>query len=38
LRAITVQEQEHEIDLSAALNIDVPPEKSLLPTTMVGTK
>ncbi len=25
LRAIIVQEQEHEIDLSAALNIDVPP-------------
>ena len=27
LRAIIVQEQEHEIDLSAALNIDVPPAK-----------
>jgi hypothetical protein len=25
LRAIIVQEQEHEIDLSAALNIQVPP-------------
>jgi bacterioferritin len=25
LRGIIVQEQEHEIDLSAALNIDVPP-------------
>jgi bacterioferritin len=25
LRAIIVQEQEHEIDLSAALDIDVPP-------------
>jgi len=25
LRAIIVQEQEHEIDLSAALNINVPP-------------
>ena len=28
LRAIIVQEQEHEIDLSAALNINVPPAKS----------
>jgi bacterioferritin len=28
LRAIIVQEQEHEIDLSAALNIDVPPAKT----------
>src|SRR5580693_8078866 len=27
LRAIIVQEQEHEIDLSAALNINVPPAK-----------
>ena len=27
LRAIIVQEQEHEIDLSAALDIDVPPAK-----------
>jgi len=25
LRAIIVQEQDHEIDLSSALNIDVPP-------------
>jgi hypothetical protein len=25
LRAIIVQEQDHEIDLSAALGIDVPP-------------
>jgi hypothetical protein len=25
LRGIIVQEQEHEIDLSAALNIEVPP-------------
>jgi len=25
LRAIIVQEQEHEIDLSAALDIEVPP-------------
>jgi hypothetical protein len=29
LRAIIVQEQEHEIDLSAALDIFVPPAKSL---------
>jgi Ohr subfamily peroxiredoxin len=28
LRAIIVQEQEHEIDLSAALDIDVPPAKT----------
>ncbi|HXC98495.1 MAG TPA: hypothetical protein VN048_04075, partial [Verrucomicrobiae bacterium] len=28
LRGIIVQEQEHEIDLSAALNIDVPPPKA----------
>ena len=28
LRAIIVEEQEHEIDLSAALNINVPPAKS----------
>ena len=28
LRAIIVQEQEHEIDLSAALDIDVPPAKA----------
>ena len=28
LRAIIVQEQEHEIDLSAALDIDVPPTKT----------
>jgi bacterioferritin len=28
LRAIIVQEQEHEIDLAAALGIDVPPAKS----------
>jgi bacterioferritin len=27
LRAIIVQEQEHEIDLSAALNVNVPPAK-----------
>ena len=27
LRAIIVEEQEHEIDLSAALDIDVPPSK-----------
>ena len=27
LRAIIVQEQEHEIDLSAALDINVPPAK-----------
>jgi bacterioferritin len=35
LRAIIVQEQEHEIDLSAALNINVPPAKSPQPKTMV---
>ena len=28
LRAIIVQEQEHEIDLSAALGINVPPAKN----------
>jgi len=28
LRAIIVQEQEHEIDLSAALDINVPPQKN----------
>src|SRR6202142_3717570 len=28
LRAIIVQEQEHEIDLSAALDMDVPPAKT----------
>jgi bacterioferritin len=28
LRAIIVQEQEHEIDLAAALNINVPPPKA----------
>src|ERR1700688_2992477 len=28
LRAIIVQEQEHEIDLAAALDIDVPPAKT----------
>ncbi len=28
LRAIIVQEQEHEIDLAAALNINVPPAKN----------
>ena len=33
LRAIIVQEQEHEIDLSSALGIDVPPAKK--PSTIV---
>ena len=28
LRAIIVQEQEHEIDLAAALGIDVPPPET----------
>lgn len=31
LRAIIVQEQDHEIDLAAALGIDVPPLKSAKP-------
>jgi len=31
LRAIIVQEQEHEIDLSAALNVNVPPAKEPAP-------
>ena len=38
LRAIIVQEQEHEIDLSAALNINVPPAKAPVDEKMVGTK
>ena len=38
LRAIIVQEQEHEIDLSAALNINVPPAKSPADKKMVQTK
>jgi bacterioferritin len=38
LRAIIVQEQEHEIDLSAALNIDVPLPKGPLGGKPVGTK
>jgi hypothetical protein len=38
LRAIIVQEQEHEIDLSAALNISVPPSTSPADKKMVETK
>lgn len=38
LRSIIVQEQEHEIDLSAALNIDVPPAKSPADKKRVETK
>jgi bacterioferritin len=38
LRAIIVQEQEHEIDLSAALNINVPPAKSPADKKMVQAK
>jgi len=38
LRAIIVQEQEHEIDLSAALNINVPPAKSFQTTGMLDTQ
>src|SRR5664280_383387 len=38
LRAIIVQEQEHEIDLSAALNINVPPSTSPADKKMVETK
>ena len=38
LRAIIVQEQEHEIDLSAALNINVPPAKSPADKKRVETK
>jgi hypothetical protein len=38
LRAIIVQEQEHEIDLSAALNINVPSAKSSAGKKMVETK
>ncbi len=37
LRAIIVQEQEHEIDLSAALNIEVPPAKTPIETRTVHT-
>jgi bacterioferritin len=32
LRAIIVQEQDHEIDLSTALGINVPPAKSIIET------
>jgi bacterioferritin len=38
LRAIIVQEQEHEIDLSAALDINVPPAKKPADKKMVETK
>src|ERR1022692_3144549 len=38
LRAIIVQEQEHEIDLSAALDINVPPAKKPADRKMVETK
>jgi len=38
LRAIIVQEHEHEIDLSAALNINVPPAKSPADKNRVETK
>jgi bacterioferritin len=38
LRAIIVQEQEHEIDLSVALGINVPPAKQPADKTMVKTK
>ena len=38
LRAIIVQEQEHEIDLSAALDIDVPLRKKPSDSKIVETK
>ena len=38
MRAIIVQEQEHEIDLSAALNINVPTAKSPADKKTVQTK
>jgi bacterioferritin len=38
LRAIIVQEQEHEIDLCAALNISVPLPKKLADKKSPGTK
>jgi len=38
LRAIIVQEQEHEIDLSAALNINVPPAKNPADRKTLGPK
>ena len=38
LRAIIVQEQEHEIDLSAALNISVPLPKAVAAGKVAGTK
>jgi bacterioferritin len=38
LRAIIVQEQEHEIDLSAALDIAVPPAKKPADKKFAGTK
>ena len=38
LRAIIVQEQEHEIDLSAALDIEVPPAIKPTDKKMAGTR
>jgi bacterioferritin len=38
LRAIIVQEQEHEIDLAAALGVEVPPAKNPADKKMVATK
>ena len=38
LRAIIVQEQEHEIDLAAALSIEVPPAKNPADKKMVATR
>jgi bacterioferritin len=38
LRAIIVQEQEHEIDLAAALDIDVPPSNEPAVKNATGTK
>jgi hypothetical protein len=38
LRAIIVQEQEHEIDLSAALDINVPLRKKPSDRKLVETK
>ena len=38
LRGIIVQEQEHEIDLSAALGINVPPPEKLLEKRTAGAR
>jgi bacterioferritin len=38
LRAIIVQEQEHEIDLAAALDVDVPPSKEPADSKIDETK